>query len=415
MSKPDKEKYDAIIIGAGPAGGSCARELAKMGHSVLIIDRSAEIGEPNYSTAGTHPETIKEFNLPKELIFTSWNNLQFRGPNGKFVNIKYDKIIGYSIKFRELKQFLTKEAINNQATTHIQTTAVDLIKDERGKIIGVKTQGIEGDKNYFANVVVDATGVEGKFATQLGLRKTANLDSAIGFEQLMTNINLPDNGKTVYIGLGSQEAPGGYTWIFPTSEKEAKVGIAWFPEYNKKYNEKLDIKEYFQKFLKSYPGFEKAEEIENHCHGAVIIKDGKSLKNYSMDNFICIGCAAAQINPLAGEGIRHFLRSGRMAAQVISEAIKNQDFSQNQLSKYDKLWKDYAEEKWKLCAYLHQFIYFASDQNINKFLETSREIDKEKILKIIWFYDKKAIKDLIFSLVKQKIVNLKNDFTKLFK
>lgn len=407
-----KERYDVIVVGAGPAGGSCARELAKKGHKVLIIDRAAEIGEPNYSTAGTHPETIKEFSLPKEVILKSWKNLQFRGPNEKFVDINYNKIIGYTLDFRSLKQFLVKDAITNEATTHIQTTATDLIKDSSGKIIGVKTEGIEGKKDYFADVIVDATGVEGKFANALGLRKIDNLLITIGFEQFITNINLPNQGDTVYIGLGSKEAPAGYTWVFPTGRKEAKVGIAWMPA---KHKEKKDIKTYFYKFVQNYPGFDKAEEIENHAHSAVMGKNGRMLDRYSLDGFLCIGCAAAQINPLAGEGIRHFLRSGRMAAQVISNAIKNTDFSQKKLNEYDKIWKEYAQDKWKICNYLHKFIYDAPDDLIDAVLETFGQLNREDLLNIFWKYDKQAIERFIFKLAEVKTHDFKEEFLGLFK
>ncbi len=57
--KIDSKDFDVIVIGAGPAGGSCARECAKRGLKVLLIERSQEIGEPNYSTAGTPKEASK--------------------------------------------------------------------------------------------------------------------------------------------------------------------------------------------------------------------------------------------------------------------------------------------------------------------------------------------------------------------
>ncbi len=31
--------FDVVIVGAGPAGGHCARKLSQLGHRVLLIER----------------------------------------------------------------------------------------------------------------------------------------------------------------------------------------------------------------------------------------------------------------------------------------------------------------------------------------------------------------------------------------
>jgi electron transfer flavoprotein-quinone oxidoreductase len=41
------EKFDAIVVGAGPAGIACAYELAKAGVSVLLIERGEYPGSKN--------------------------------------------------------------------------------------------------------------------------------------------------------------------------------------------------------------------------------------------------------------------------------------------------------------------------------------------------------------------------------
>ena len=402
-------KFDVIIVGAGPAGAGCARELARKNHRVLLVEKMMEIGEPNYSTAGTAPETIKEFDIPKNLIYTSWNAIQTSGPNGKYTTVKYDKIIGYSLKFRELKQFLVKDAIEHGAVTLAETTAKELIYEDN-KIIGIKTSGIQGDEQYFASVIIDASGAEGIFATKLGLRKNKDIFLGVGIEQIVAGVKCPDRGNTVYIGFGSKVAPAGYAWMFPMSSSEAKVGIAWMP---KDHNNKLDIKSYFYDFLKTYPGLEKAEPIENHAHACPMTYGGKMLERYSLDNFICLGDAGAQVNPLFGEGIRHLLWSGRMAAGVISQAIKTKDFTQKNLSQYDKMWKDYAQKKWQLSTFLHNILYSSNDEIIENFVSIVPKLRKQTILDIIWYYKKEAIGEVIKNMASSKIADIKNIFNKI--
>ena len=50
MLEAQQNELDVIIVGAGPSGAQCARELVKKGHKVLLIEKSKEIGEPNFSS-----------------------------------------------------------------------------------------------------------------------------------------------------------------------------------------------------------------------------------------------------------------------------------------------------------------------------------------------------------------------------
>jgi len=79
--KIDSRDLDVIVIGAGPAGGSCARECAKRGLRVLLIERSQEIGEPNYSTAGTPKETAEEYQLPRSVLSAEWSRILLATPD----------------------------------------------------------------------------------------------------------------------------------------------------------------------------------------------------------------------------------------------------------------------------------------------------------------------------------------------
>jgi len=43
------DKYDAIIVGAGPAGSACAYSLAKQGKNILLLERGNAPGGKNVS------------------------------------------------------------------------------------------------------------------------------------------------------------------------------------------------------------------------------------------------------------------------------------------------------------------------------------------------------------------------------
>lgn len=366
-------KYDVIVCGGGPAGGSCVRELSKKGYKVLLLDRSLEIGEPNFSTAGTPLETIKDFNLPKDIIFTYWNSFSINGPN-ESVEFIYDKDIGCTMKFRELKQFLVKDAINHGCETKVNASVTKpIIKNNI--VSGVEFIDENEKETAYADIVVDATGSNGVLASQLVLRKTVMDQFAPCVEYLMENLNLARNSKMAEIFIGNKYRAG-YAWIFPTGKNEAKVGLGWVKDED---NKDKDLLQNLKEFVLSNNQLKNGEVLELHSH-SLFINGG--IKKHSLNGFLAIGDAAAQINLLFAEGIRHCLWSGRIAASVIDRTLNKK----GKLSNYDNEWIKYTKNKWGLCAKLFQYGFNLDDKSINTAIDILKKFDKEDIFDIAFHY-----------------------------
>ena len=80
----------AAIIGAGPAGLTCAGDLAKMGHEVTVF-------EAFHAPGGVLMYGIPEFRLPKEIVKAEVEYIKKLG-----VDIKYDVVVGKTISTEEL-------------------------------------------------------------------------------------------------------------------------------------------------------------------------------------------------------------------------------------------------------------------------------------------------------------------------
>ncbi len=366
--------YDVIVCGAGPAGGSCARELSKKGLKVLLLEKSLEIGEPNFSTAGTPPETIKDFDLPKEIIFSDWNSLLISGPTER-TEFTFDNKIGYTMRFRELKQFLVKDAIKNGAETRVNANVTKaIIKDD--KIVGVDFNGVYGREEAYAKIIVDSTGARSFLASQLGLRKNMIEGYSPAVEYYMTNLDLERDSKRIDIYIGSK-FKGGYAWIFPTGKNEAKVGLGWIASLHSQ--EKKNIIHELNDFIKENNQLKNGNFIELHSH---FLFANPGLKKHTMNGFIAIGDAATQVNPLAGEGIRHCLWSGRIASDVIDKTLKNK----GKLSDYDNGWKKYTKNKWPLCLRISKYLGSLDDKSLDLFLSKLKKVDKEDVLNMLFHY-----------------------------
>ncbi len=100
------EKYEVIIIGAGPAGLRAARVLAEAGKDVLILEKNRIIG-PTICAGGL---TIKNFDfIPKSIIDKTFNNMVLHTAKGT-----YDVDLGShplsTVDRGKLGQWMSKEA-----------------------------------------------------------------------------------------------------------------------------------------------------------------------------------------------------------------------------------------------------------------------------------------------------------------
>ena len=112
--------------------------------------------------------------------------------------------------------------------------------------------------------------------------------------------------------FGNEIAPRGYIWIFPKGEDLANVGIGVaMTEKPAKY--------YLDKFIEDNPEiFSGASIIEVNSGGIPV---GGFLKNMVMNGLVVVGDAACNVNPIHGGGIGPSMMAGKIAGEVIAEAL----------------------------------------------------------------------------------------------
>ena len=101
------EKYDVIIVGAGPAGLSCAKQLGNSKLKVLLAEKNSVIG-PKVCAGGLTGKSIKTLNLPDELIEFTYNKIHLFNKNNSFY-IEDDSNFAYTIDRKVLGQWQLKQ------------------------------------------------------------------------------------------------------------------------------------------------------------------------------------------------------------------------------------------------------------------------------------------------------------------
>ncbi len=366
-----EERYDVVVVGAGPAGSLTAKTAAEHGLDVLLIERNQEIGVPVKCAEGVSKD-IEKFVVPdKKWVSAIVKGANIYGPDGTKVVMAGDKLeeVGYVLERRIFDKFLASEAARAGADIRVKTEAYGIIK-ENGYVKGVYTHSMGEDTRVFAHVVVGADGVESKVGRWAGIdTRLPPHNISVGAEYLMCNIEPNENFSEFF--LGSEVAPKGYVWVFPKGGNCANVGIGIGGDTSGENHRAIDFLNAFVR--NKFPD----GKIMAEMYGAVPLS-GPQAENVA-DGLILVGDAARQVNPLTGGGILYAMQAGEIAANVIAEAVQGKDFSKQKLSEYDERWKIEFGKRLETGLKAKEFFFDLSDEDLNTLAHSLKGVEIEEM------------------------------------
>ena len=338
------EKYDVVIIGGGPAGGQVSRNLAKKGHNVLLVEKSQDFNQNDFSSAGMTLEPLKEFDLPDSIIGSYWSDLIIQCTNNSY-HWKGETAKGVVLDFKKLRQFLADECISHGGKVFLgyryikkQVTKENVIVE----LLNIKT--LETVK-VEAKLVVDATGPLRKVMydekeAQPQMQLGSGTEYLIEVEQEIYN---KYKGKLVFF-LGHKWAIKGYSWIFPMENRILKVG-AGKTHLKSKNQEKTNktTRKITEKIIEEYIQSKQYKILDKH---GGILRYSTGLKDKFYHNkVIAVGDSVSAINPRGGEGIRYAMQTADLACTYIDQYLKNGSAN---FSNYRTTWRRKKLLKWRL-------------------------------------------------------------------
>jgi geranylgeranyl reductase family protein len=314
----DNYIWDAAIVGAGPAGSIAALHLARLGHSVLLIDKE-QFPRDKVCGDGLIADAIGA--LKRAGLYTDVARLGYQTGTGTVYSpsrIRFD-VEG---EYLTLKRYLLDDLIKRKAE---ESGAVFL----RSKITNVEPQPdrtivITSDPDrqpVRARIAMIATGASVELAEQLGL-VTESRASAVALRCYVRSRAVIDR---LIISYDRAITPG-YAWIFPLGEGEYNVGCGII--YAKR-KVQVNLRETFRLFETSFPEavdlFKQADEM-TPLRGARLRCGMKGSAAVGPGNVMVIGEAIGATFPFTGEGIGKAMETGEIAAQVASRALEEEDF-----------------------------------------------------------------------------------------
>ena len=310
--------FDAIVVGAGPAGSATALRLARGGAKVLLLDK-ARFPRDKPCGGGLTGRAVRELPVDvtpvvEDVVRALEVRLRYRK---RFVRRSEAPLVLMTQR-RRLDAFLGEQAVEAGADFRDGVTVGGLSIGPDGVSLRAGGESVRGD------VLVGADGVNGSVA------KAAGLGGGV-----LYGIALEGNGPlhagqpgkaTVEVGV----VPGGYGWVFP-KEGHANYGVGGWAA------EGPWLRQHLRRLCAAH-GVDAGELAELHGRRLPMRRTTAAARG----RVLLVGDAAGLVDPLSGDGISEALLSARLAA----EAILAGDLARYEPSLAAALGR-YAEASWK--------------------------------------------------------------------
>jgi geranylgeranyl reductase family protein len=353
------EAYEVIIVGGGPAGSSAATMLGKNGKKVLLIDKGRFPREKTCGDGMTFKciSTLKELGIAGDFAAQSTRTAGYRihCSDGTEIsvrkNLPEEQAVVYLMPRFVFDNLLMQNARRFPSVGVAEETTATRALLDGDRVIGVEVaaNGKPGTQ-FYAPLVIDASGVDSKIAAQFNDAPRDFHEYALTVRGYFDGVDgLDDLVEFVF----DERILPGYFWIFPVGPGKANAGCGTFQHLVMKQD--LNLRELFMDFVERHPAGKKLKNAA--LCGALKggrIPLGVDGRSRVRDGIIFCGDAAGFCDPLTAEGISFALESGMLAGEIAAQAIDANSFGRAFLSRYDDGWQTVFGDRFTRGEFAHE-------------------------------------------------------------
>ncbi len=351
------EKVEVVVVGAGLAGLAAAYDLAEAGIQVIVVERGDYPGSKNVTGGRLYLQPVRPF-FPADF----WNDAPFEravvkerltvtaehaSTTVEFSSDKFrqDPRPSYTLLRAKFDQWLADKARDKGAFIIPKSKVDDLILDDSGRVIGVRSTEAELE----ADAVILADGVLSFMAEQAKLREPHNPHyNAVGVKEIIElpaktiqdrfGVGAGDGAAQLFFGSITQGMMGG--GFLYTNQESLSVGMVVGIEALMRHEPRVqapELMEIFKARPEVAPLVEGGNTVEYSAH---VIPEGgiRAVPKLVADHLLVVGDAAgfALNMGVTVRGMDFALASGVLAARAIKEAKAKNDFSAAGLGAYEQ-------------------------------------------------------------------------------
>jgi geranylgeranyl reductase len=358
--------YDAVIVGGGPSGATAANDLARLGRSVLLLDRAGRIKPCG---GAIPPRLVRDFDIPDSLLVARIRSARMISPSDRRVDMPIDGGYVGMVDREQFDEWLRERAALSGAT-RVTGTFVSVTRDPDGTAVvnyrAVDAEGNASEQSVRASAVIGADGANSAVAHQC-VPGADKIRYVAAYHEI---VRAPAAGAADYdatrcdVYYQGKLSPDFYAWIFPHGDT-VSIGVG---SANKGFSLRKAVSA-----LRSSTGLANVETVRRE--GAPIPL--KPLRRWDNGRDIVLaGDAAGVVAPASGEGIFYAMTGGRVAAQAVHEALDTGDA--RALAHARKQFMKSHGQVFRVLGMMQHF-WYANDARRERFVAICNDPDVQRL------------------------------------
>ena len=349
-----ENEFDILIAGAGPAGCTLALNLAPKGYRIGIIEKDIF---PRHKICGD-ALSGKVLNVMKRIpgdVYTdflrnvdkipSWG-IRFIAPNHHEVDIPFllnreenHMPPGYVCKRNDFDNFMF-DRLQDYSNIHIfQGERIERVTTHRDNVLANTA-----NHEFTGKIIAGADGVHStvrKFMHDATIDKHHFCVGIRGYYENVIGLHPENYIELIFL----KRLLPGYFWIFPSTRGQVNAGFGMMQHRISRRRENLThiLEDIINNDPLIAPRFRSARlTAKPEAHTLPL---GSFRLTRSGNRFILLGDAAFLVDPFSGEGIGNAMASGEIAAAILEDNFKTNNFTAEALKTYDtRIQKRFAQE-----------------------------------------------------------------------
>lgn len=307
------ETAEFVIVGCGPAGATAAREAARAGINVVVLEKDATVGTKRVCAAGLRPGFCQEFDVPRSIVHYDTPRMALFDVEGDEHEIVFGP--GHTSTREELDGTLATLALGEGAQIRTQSLFRDLSIERDRVVLDYADLQTQERKRIAARAVFLAQG-----ATAL-LEETPlayphwrdGLMTTLQYRVYLDHPAEPIAYRTLemhyYLGKDGRQVVG---WMFPKRDHLA-IGLGIIGKMEgAKLRAELDA--FTARIQQRLYAACRVTRVKVEGHLLYMEAPRPALAS---DAVMVGGTAAGLVDATNGEGIYEAASSGRIAAQAL--------------------------------------------------------------------------------------------------